>query len=167
MDGNSYKSDIEGMPNTDQMNTLLTIMRHRENLADSLEELADELRRRARVHDRDKLELDKFHGFVKVNAAARSHAYGSPEYKAGLAQAKPTIDSHFAVSSHHPEYHKRAKDMGFLDIIEMVFDWDAAAKTYGTNSLRDSLPVSFERHDFSVMQIWLINQVVEWIERND
>ena len=36
----------------DRMGTLVTIMRHREYVADELERLADELRKRARKHDR-------------------------------------------------------------------------------------------------------------------
>lgn len=148
----------------EEVNTLLTIIRHRENLVDSLESLADELRKRGRVHDRDKLEIDKFAGYVNINNAARSHPFGSQQYKDGLRAGKETIDSHFAVSSHHPEYWPSPRHMGFVDIIEMVFDWNAAAKTYGTNTLRDSLPVSLKQHDFSDAQVWLIYQVVEWIE---
>ena len=51
----------------DKMNALLTILRHREELQDGLHNLSDELKRRARAHDRSKLQLDEFTGFSRIN----------------------------------------------------------------------------------------------------
>ena len=77
------------------------------------------------------------------------------------------ITLHFSRNSHHPEYYFNPADMGFLDIIEMVFDWNAAAKTYGTNTLSESLEVQRKKdigRTLTKEQWWLIEQVVEWIE---
>ncbi|MCY3784594.1 MAG: DUF5662 family protein [Chloroflexi bacterium] len=72
--------------------------------------------------------------------------------------------AHYAVSPHHPEYHAAPIRMSFLDIIEMVADWDAASRTYGRTSLREGLSVHRLRFAFSDAQWWLIEQVVGWLE---
>ena len=154
----------------DQINALLTILRHREELQDGLHGLADELRRRARVHDRSKLQLDEFKGFSRINKTAREHPFGSDEYRKSMRTEQGPdgcITLHFKRNSHHPEYHPDPSKMNFLDTIEMVFDWNAAAKTYGTNSLSESLEVQRKKdigRTLSKQQWWLIEQVVEWIE---
>lgn len=147
--------------------TFLTITRHRENLADLLEELANELRHRARRHDRSKLTLELFEGFAEINRVARELPFGSPEYTASLKKANREggcVARHFATESHHPEYHQPGQ-MGFLDIIEMVLDWQAASLTYGQNSFEDSLPIQRERFadTFTSEQWWLIEQVASWL----
>ena len=143
---------------------LLTIIRHRERVCDELARLSYELQRRARVHDRDKLEPQKFHGFAQINQTARTHAYGTPEYRESLRHAGPVIASHYAVARHHPEYHAAESDMGWVDIIEMVINWKAAADIYGKMTLRDGLPKHRERFAFTDAQWWLIEQVVDWLE---
>ena len=54
--------------------------------------------------------------------------------------------------------------MGFLDIIEMVLDWKAAADGYGNCTLRAGLDRQRQQHDWRPEQWWLIEQVVEFIE---
>jgi hypothetical protein len=145
---------------TDELKAVATIVRHREVLADCMEGLADELRARARRHDRTKFDLDQLSGFVKINAIARHHPYGSPEYKASLRDVD-AVRIHQTKETHHPEYWEdHPYEMGFLDIIEMVFDWYAASRTYGQTDFRDSLEIQRKRFQgFTEGQWWLIDQV--------
>ena len=153
----------------DPWKLLLTVLRHVGFVQDGLEDLAGEFRRRARVHDRSKLQADEWDGFVQINRAAREFPPNSPEYRDSLkSQTGPDgcITKHYSRNSHHPEYHDSVEQMGFLDIVEMVIDWNAAAKTYGTMTLRESLPHHRDRFGFTDAQWWLIEQVVEWLEQS-
>lgn len=156
---------------TDEMKALLTIVRHREIMEGCLDQLAGELRARALRHDRTKLTFQQFDGFVRINQVARQFPYGSPEYKRSLAEenaASGCIGQHYAAESHHPEHHESpAADMTFLDIIEMVFDWVAAAEAYSTGEgeivLKLDQQVRRYGHILSDRQWWLIGQVVDWL----
>ena len=145
-----------------EMKALLTITRHRETVASQLERMADELRQRARDHDRSKLQLDEFEGYERINAAARKYAYGSPEMKDAIS-AENCVALHYARNSHHPEHHAVTEEMSFMDMIEMVIDWYSASVTYGKTPLSESLPSLRDRYDFSLDQWWLVDQVVQWI----
>lgn len=149
-----------------------TMQRHRMFVVDGLERLADELRRRGRVHDESKYRLDEIVGFAEINRVARQHPYGSDEYRQSLKSQKGPggcIANHFARNSHHPEHHDNIEDMGFLDIIEMVMDWNSASQTYSgsTGNLRKSIEVQRERFKFTKAQWWFIDQIVDWLEPLD
>ncbi len=152
-----------------EMESLLTIMRHRETVADGLERLAEELRRRARVHDRSKLLPDEFSGFVLIGAASQVAAYGTDEYRNSMRAAQEKTDCvrlHYQRNSHHPEFHFDERRMPWLDVIEMVIDWDAAARTYGQGTVKDSLSIQRRRFQFSDSQWWLIESVANWLEKD-
>ena len=127
---------------------------------------------RAAKHDLSKFEEDEFGGFVKINQVAREHPYGSEEYKNSLRGANKEsgcIALHNARNDHHPEHYADPKDMGFLQIIEMVVDWYSASKTYGqSNSFKNSLEIQRKRFDrFSEEQWWLIEQVAAYISSGE
>lgn len=151
----------------DELLALATIIRHRDTVRMNIQRLTQELDRRALTHDLSKLSKDEIGGFARINRAAREHPYGSPEYRESMRREKGPdgcITLHFSRNSHHPEFHADPQSMGFLDIVEMVLDWKAAADTYGQNTLREGLAVQRDRFAFSAPQWWLIEQVVEWIE---
>jgi len=149
--------------NNEATTVLATLIRHRGYINASLEALACELRARGHLHDQSKLEPNELEGFIEINRVAREHGPGTPEYEAVLRDADCIVE-HFSKNSHHPEHHAATSDMGWLDIIEMVLDWKAAADTYGQRTLRGSLDYQRKRHDFSDSQWWLIMQVVDWVE---
>jgi rubrerythrin len=184
----------------DETKAIITIIRHRDMVRANIQNMIQDLERRALNHDLSKLAGDECEGFVRINKAAREHPYGSKEYKDSMESEKgPTgcIGLHYSRNSHHPEYHAKThwecggchrateeepqescpvcgysfsckhedlSGMGFLDIIEMVLDWKAAADTYGKSTLRGGLVHQRERFKFSVAQWWLIEQVVDYIE---
>lgn len=136
----------------DAIGLLRSYLAHRAYVADAIGLLRSELEHRATVHDLSKLKADEFAGFARINAAARLHKFGSPEYSAGMDRERAVINLHFSRNSHHPERPRlvgeqaeadrglpddatywSARDgaaMSFLDVIEMVCDWWAARKGY-------------------------------------
>lgn len=136
----------------DAFGFLRSYLRHRAYVAEGLSLVTTEIARRATVHDLSKLLDDEFTGFCRINAAARVHKFGSPEYQEGMDRERGVIDLHFSRNSHHPERPKllgeaaererglpddftywQARDgaeMTFLDVIEMVCDWWGARKGY-------------------------------------
>jgi len=122
----------------EEIKTLVTIINHRAQVAARLRELAQQLEKRANLHDLSKFKLDELDGYVKLNVSRRFPGespipYDSPEYKAILESNKSPLELHFARNRHHPEFHTNGvSDMALIDFIEMVVDWLAATEAYGT-----------------------------------
>ena len=155
-------------PLSDDMLTLLTIMRHRNMVNYALNEMADELRTRGRVHDLSKLQYDEFVGYIGINVAARQYEFGSDELKAAIAEQGDSVRLHYRRNQHHPEWYDSPDSMTLMNVIEMVIDWWAASMAYGGNSkgdVRRSRDEMYKRYEFSEGQRWVIDQMVDWIER--
>ncbi len=177
---------------TDAFGLLRSYLRHRAFVAEGVELVAHALIRRATVHDLSKLKDDEFGGFSRINAAARVHKFGSPEYKEGMARERETIDLHFSRNSHHPERPKLAGEaaerdrglpddhtywsahtaaqMTFLDVIEMVCDWWGARKGYDdarpwAESVRLNLDAKGKH--LTAEQRWLAESVAAFLEHGD
>lgn len=177
----------------DAIGLLRSFTAHRAYLGEAVGLVVAALERRAAVHDLSKLKADEFAGFSRINAAARVHKFGSPEYSAGMDRERPTIDLHFSRNRHHPERpglvgeaaeEKRglpddftyfsAKDaaaMTFLDVIEMVCDWWAARKGYDDpGPWLESVELNFKAKGkyLSEEQLWLARSVAAFLaERGD
>lgn len=150
---------------TEETKTLVTILRHVRVVQFLLIELSQELERRAAGHDISKLALDEFGGFVEVNRIARTHPYGSQEYKDSLKDNK-TIELHFSRNRHHPEYHADGVDgMNLLDWVEMVVDWRAASLTYGNTDWNEVLEKQFERFKMTPEQVYLVRMIAVLLTR--
>lgn len=105
---------------------------------------------RASAHDRSKLSEPEKSGYDKLTADLKDIVYGSPEYKQALADAKPVIDHHYQVNTHHPEHHAQGiAGMSLLDIIEMLCDWKAASERTKQGSIAASLTHNKERFGIS------------------
>ena len=145
----------------EDVRALLTIIRHREMIADRLEDLAHELRQSGRQHDRSKLARAVFPGFVDIDAGWRPDSN----------LAKEAVAAHYAAEDHHPAHHARVDDMGWLAIIEMVIDWWAASRAYahnpGSYGFKEGIHRELKRFGFSDGQTWLIWQVAGWLEGVD
>ncbi len=141
--------------------------------------VADDLQRRALVHDTSKMLDDEFAGFSRINAAARINKFGSPEYAEGMQREKPTIDLHFSRNRHHAEQTAKlteaalvnggiAHDMTFLDIIEMVCDWWGAQRGYDDNKRTWAANVALNLQHKGPMltehQRWLVQSVAAHLE---
>jgi hypothetical protein len=172
----------------DAIGLLRSFLAHRAYLAEGVGLVSAALERRAVVHDLSKLKTDEFAGFSRINAIAREHRFGSPEYAESMKQERATIDLHFSRNSHHPERPKlmgelaegerglpddatywsahTAATMTFLDVIEMVCDWWAARKGYDdprpwAESVELNLTAK-SRH-LSEQQLWLAREVATFL----
>lgn len=149
---------------SEEVNTLVTILRHRHTVAAYMRRLAYALLETAEVHDLSKLAPDEFYGFVEINHIAREHEFGSDEYNDALAASGDVIGLHYQRNRHHPEHHDRGiEDMSLVDIVEMVADWQAASDVYGKTSFEKGLEVLKERFGLKpchLYLIWLIHDVM-------
>ena len=146
-----------------EIQTLVTILRHQKFVAHFLVKFAHALENRAIAHDQSKLSLEEFGGFVNVQRIAREQPYNSPDYKAVISSQ--TVQLHFKRNSHHQEFYASGiADMSLFDIIEMVIDWKAASLTYGQTSLKDSLKVQIERFSLRSEHLYLIQLILAELE---
>src|SRR5262245_22940532 len=173
----------------DGFGLLRSYIAHRAYLAEGVGFVLAELQRRVVVHDVSKLRDDEFAGFSRINAAARIHKFGSPEYQEGMERERAVIDLHFSRNSHHPERpallgeqaeearglpddftYWNARDgaaMTFLDVIEMVCDWWAARKGYNDpRPWRESVELNFtaKAKHLSGWQLALARDVAAFLE---
>lgn len=150
----------------DAVQALRTIAAHRDLVRLGLLALSQDLERRSLAHDLSKLSPDEFAGFSRINRIAREHPFGSDEYRASMRLESETIRLHYSRNSHHPEHHPSPKEMGFLDIVEMVCDWRAAYLVYGSQGTwTENIQRQAERYgpSFTAAQWWLVEQVAEWV----
>lgn len=172
----------------DAFGLLRSYLRHRAFVTEGLGLVANELGRRATVHDLSKMLDDEFAGFSRINAAARVHKFGSPEYREGMDRERATIDLHFSRNSHHPERPKLmgeaaererglpddftywqahgAAQMTFLDVIEMVCDWWGARKGYDDQRPWEAsvkLNLDAKGKHLTSEQRWLAESVAEFL----
>lgn len=175
---------MEEINPVDGVQLLRSYLLHCRYVRRGLNRVVRELSERAESHDDSKLFADEFAGFSRINKAAREHPYGSPEYRAGLKQEKPTIDLHYSRNRHHPERRqmmgdkaeearglpddftywtaRTAAEMNFIDLIEMVCDWRGAYLGYGSQGTwADNMQRQRARYgtSFTDAQWWLIDQV--------
>ena len=176
---------------SDAFGLLRSYSRHRDYVRLALAFVTQALDRRAIEHDASKMLDDEFAGFARINAVARQHKFGTPEYADSMKVERATIDLHFSRNSHHPERPKLlgqaaeaarglpddatyweahyAARMTFLDVIEMVCDWWGARKGYDDS--RMTWPESVEMNlkskgpHLSPEQQWLVREVAEFLAR--
>jgi len=120
---------------------------HISEVQENLEIIAGELRQRGFAHDRTKLQQLEFDGFVSTREKFKKANYGSPEYQECVELTKPAVEHHYANNRHHTGYHKNGiNDMTFIDIIEMIADWRAAARRSPDKTLQDTLNYAFKKY---------------------
>ena len=177
----------------DAFGLLRSYSRHRDYVRLALTRVVHALEDRAIEHDASKMLDDEFAGFARINAVARLHKFGSPEYKDSMKQERATIDLHFSRNSHHPERPRLlgeaaevarglpddatyweahgAAAMTFLDVIEMVCDWWGARRGYDDSRMtwQQSVAMNLESKGkyLSAEQKWLVGEVARFLEGED
>lgn len=132
--------------NDSTLDTMTHIARVQALLADVCALLTE----RARVHDDSKLHEPEKSGFDALLGRLANAQYGTDDYRAALAEGKPTIEHHYAANTHHPEHWPNGiNDMSLLDVIEMFVDWRAAGERTKAGSMAQSLAVNKERFGIS------------------
>jgi hypothetical protein len=116
---------------------------------------------RASLHDRSKLIETEKSGYDVLTAKLAELTYGSDAYRAALAEAKPTIDHHYQMNTHHPEHWPNGvNDMSLLDIVEMLCDWKASSERTKQGSIAASLVHNKERFGLSDQFAQIIENTV-------
>lgn len=112
---------------------------HIEAVAGNMGQICGELRYRAEVHDRTKLEGIEKEYLDAIGPQTRTEL-GSDEYKRRVSLLRPMLAHHYAYNSHHPQHYQDGMTgMCLLDLIEMLCDWKAA------NDARDNQPFDIDR----------------------
>lgn len=123
---------------------------HIKKVFSRIEEMRENLIRRAASHDLSKLEEPEKSGYDALTIKLKDCTYGSDEYRAALAEAKPVIDHHYAANSHHPEHYPNGiAGMSLLDVVEMLCDWKAASERTKQGSIAQSLAHNKQRFGIS------------------
>jgi hypothetical protein len=105
--------------------------------------------KRGLKHDLSKYSWFESKGFAQVIFKLKKLTYGSEEYIKCLRIIKPSIDHHYKINRHHPEYHKNGFfDMTELDKIEMVIDWLSACKRHKDGNIYKSIEINKERFGY-------------------
>ena len=131
-----------------EFEVLTDILRHISEVAENLEDIIHDLRKRGISHDRTKLEELEFDSFVKTQPKFKKVNYGSKEYQECVEAIKPAIEHHYQSNRHHTGFHKNGfADMNLLDILEMLADWKAASRRNPDLSFKESLPKAFEKYN--------------------
>lgn len=107
---------------------LTDLVEHKRLVAQYLQVIADDLFRRAAVHDNSKFSPEEYEAYEEAFPGLQKYAYGTEEFKAELAKIQPTITLHYRVNDHHPEHFPDGiSGMNLIQIIEMACDWLAAS----------------------------------------
>lgn len=144
---------------------------HIDRVRSLLRDMADDLDRRAKRHDRTKLMPPEKPIFDEFTPKLKEATYGSDEYKGFLAEMKVALDHHYAHNSHHPEHYSAGiRGMDLLDVVEMICDWKAATERHANGNLARSIVQNQERFGYSEdLKAILVNTAARmgWISEDD
>ena len=149
---------------------LADVIRHRAEVAGRLEQIISDLRRRGIDHDLTKFQEEEADIFIGTRERFKKADYGSPEYHALDAEARPAVKHHYAHNRHHVGHYPNGwRGMTLMDLLEMLADWRAAARRSPTLSFKDSLPRARERGGFDDTAWLLLMNTLEylgWVEED-
>lgn len=127
--------------------------------------ICNELTIRAVRHDMSKLAEPEKSGFDVLTQKLAELTYGSPEYRAALAEGVSTIQHHYAANSHHPEHYPDGiAGMSLLDVVEMLCDWKAASERTKQGSIAQSLAHNKERFGISDQLASILENTVKELD---
>ena len=127
---------------------LCDVVLHISEVQENLETIASELRKRGFAHDRTKFQALEFDAFVSTRDKFKRANYGSKEYQECVDIVKPAVDHHYQNNRHHTGFHEYGiNDMTLIDIIEMICDWQAAARRSPDKELKDTLDYAYKKYE--------------------
>lgn len=154
-------------PKLSQSEHLIGVLDHKLLVASFMQRVATALFTRAVAHDYSKFSPEEFDAFEEVTPLLKTLEYGSDEYRAALRSIKPAIAHHYAVNSHHPEFHANGiSGMNLIDLIEMVCDWMAAVQRVKDGDMAKSLPINKERFGIDDQLFGIISNTVAYLSED-
>lgn len=139
---------------------------HITKVASFIYKLEIPLRRRARHHDKSKLEEPEKSIFDEYTPKLATSTYGSDEYKQFLEGMGAALEHHYENNRHHPEHFENGiRDMTLVDLCEMISDWKAATLRHNDGDILKSIETNQQRFGYTdeLKQI-LINTVNEYFD---
>jgi hypothetical protein len=125
-------------------------LEHINNVRKFINFVVFELRKRATVHDKSKMESPEVEIFDEYTPKLAGSTYGGPEYKEFLKGMGPALEHHYAYNRHHPEHFPAGiEGMDLIDIIEMFCDWKAATLRHDDGDMLRSINVNKKRFKMS------------------
>jgi hypothetical protein len=143
------------------------LIQHKRWVAEYMQIVANELFRRAAVHDNSKFSPEEFEAYEEAFPGLQKYAYGTEEFKAELRKIEPAIQHHYRVNDHHPEFHTDGIiGMNLIQVIEMVCDWMAAAKRSQTGVLK-GMEINRKRFGIEPQLINIIAQTIVELQEKE
>ncbi len=135
---------------------------HKQRVAGYMQSIANDLFRRAAIHDNSKFGPEEFEAYDEAFPELQKYAYGSPELKAVYQKIKPALKHHFEANDHHPEHFEQGvNEMSLVQVIEMVCDWLAASERSQTD-FKQGLQINRERFHIDDQLFEIIRNTVKW-----
>ena len=151
----------------DQYDSTADTLKHIKRVNELLIMAAMKLLERASRHDASKLLSPEKECFDIITPRLKGSTYGSPEYKATMAEFKPSIDHHQKTNSHHPEFYENGiNGFDLFDLIEMFFDWKAASERHADGDILKSIALNAERFGYSEQLADIMRNTVERYLKN-
>lgn len=114
-----------------------------------MQKVIGDLIKRACKHDRSKLLSPELEGFDR-SPPLNEIVYGSPEYLKSCEDLKPTLEHHWSVNDHHPEWSSAGiKGMNLLQLLELICDWQAASERHRDGNVFKSIEMNQKRFGYS------------------
>lgn len=124
-------------------------------------QLGIDLLKRGATHDNSKFEASEFSGLAKILKG--KDCFTNADYKLTPDEIK-AIENHWKKNRHHPEYFSYSSEMSELDMIEMVCDWFARSRQYGTEFIPFVIERQKNRFHFEDKQFQFILEYCYLIE---
>jgi len=135
---------------------------HKQRVAGYMQLIANDLFRRATIHDNSKFSPEEFEAYEEAFPELQQYAYGTEEFKAALQKIKPSIQHHYEANDHHPEHFEMGiSQMHLIQVVEMLCDWLAASERSQTNFLQ-GLEMNKERFGIDDQLFEIIKNTVKW-----
>lgn len=136
-------------------------LKHIKRVNQLLVTFAQELLRRAQVHDDSKLQSPEKELFDEYTPKLAGVTYGSAEYKEFLKELKVALDHHYKHNSHHPEHYENGID-GFdlFDLVEMLMDWKAATERHNDGDILKSLEINENRFNINPQLVNILRNTI-------
>ena len=150
--------------------------KHQQEVSKLLLIFAQELMKRAMVHDNSKLKSPEREMFIEYTPKLKNTTYGSDEYNKHLEEMKKCLSHHYKVNKHHPEYNDingftfssnndPIESMDMLDIVEMLLDWLAATQRHADGDIGKSISKNEERFGINKQLSQVFRNTVALIEQ--
>ena len=110
---------------------------HKQRVAGYMQIVANELFKRAIVHDNSKFSPEEFDTYEAISPELQKYTYGSQEYKEAAKKLGPAWSHHCQVNDHHPQHFEDGvRGMSLIQLVEMLCDWLAASERGQTDVLQ-------------------------------